>query len=93
MDVIPQILEKLIWQADNLAKLGAIGAWVFISLYLILERVWTQRTQKAAAEHAWEARVEEAKADVMMAGAVEKLADQIRELRYEIKGRGSNGAN
>lgn len=93
MDVISQILEKLIWQADSLAKLGAIGAWVFISLYLIIERVWTQRTQKAAAEHAWEARVEEAKADVMMAGAVEKLADQIRELRYEIKRGGSNGTN
>lgn len=87
MDIISNIIHQLTSEAENLAKLGAIGAWIFFTIILLLERAWTIKQQKASADHAWEARVEEAKADVMMAGAVEKLAEQIRDLRYEIKGK------
>jgi len=90
MDTLVQLVDQLIGSTENLAKLGAIGAWVFFTLVLLIERAWTQRAQKQASESAWEARIEEAKADDAMANAVEKLADQIRELRYKIKCGGTD---
>lgn len=90
MDTLAAGIGHLIGSTENLAKLGAIGAWVFFTLVLILYVVWTQRAQKQSSEQAWEARIEEAKADGMIASAIEKLRDEIRELRYKIKGGGSD---
>lgn len=85
-----EIIKYLLNSTEALAKMGAISAWVFFTLVLLLERFWTQRTQKNASESAWEARLKEAEADAMMANAVEKLSEQIKELRYKIKCGGQN---
>ena len=85
MDVIPQLLEKVIWQADHLAKLGAIGSWVIFTLYLIFERAWAQKIQREASDNATNARKTEAEAAMMLANGVEKLAEKYGALCYEIR--------
>lgn len=85
MNALSTAINQLLGSTESLAKMGAIGAWVFFTLVLLVERMWVQKTQKQASEQAWQARIEEAKADAMMANAVERLSEQIRELRYKIR--------
>lgn len=78
-------LEHLIGSTEGLAKLGAVGAWIFFTLILIIYVVWLQRQQAHGAQDASESRVKHAEATVLTAKAIEKLADQIQELRYKLK--------
>ena len=85
MEIIPQLLEKIIWQADHLAKLGAIASWIIFTIYLIIERAWTQKIQREAADNATEARKAEAQAAMMLANGVNKLAEKYDDLCYEVR--------
>lgn len=76
-------IEGLIKSADKLGSLNSGAIWAFIALYFI----WDTRQKKTSADTAWTARSEEAKADMMMAAAVEKMANEIRELAKEIRDR------
>jgi len=90
METVFSGLTQLIGGAEKLGALGAAAVWAFFTLILLGYIFWIQRAQKQAAESAWAARLEEAKADAMMASAVEKLADQIKEIRHTIKCGGPN---
>jgi len=104
MDTLVQLVAHLIGSTENLAKLGAIGAWVFFTLVLLMDKVWTQRAQRQASESAWEARMEEAKQDGLgvqamnrmaekiqeVNSSVEDLSEQVKELKYKIKCGGSD---
>jgi len=79
MDTVFEGLGHIIGNAETLAKLGAIGAWVFFTLVLLIHAVWLQRLQSKGAEDSYNARIEEAKSSIMMANALTKLADEIRE--------------
>lgn len=89
MDAIPG-LSQIIINTDNLAKLGAIGICIFFIFILIAFIIWLLKLQATASKQAWEARVAEAEADKLMGGALEKLRDELRELRYTIKCGGPN---
>lgn len=79
-------LDKFISGADRLGALSASGVWAFFCLVFIIYIFWDLRQKKVSAEAAWKARLEEARADTLMAVAIEKLASEIQELRYKIDG-------
>lgn len=85
METLFNGLAQLIGSTESLAKLGTIAAWVFFDLVLIIYVVWLQRLQAQGARDASEARVKDAEATILSSQVIEKLADQIRELRYKIK--------
>lgn len=85
METLDQVVKHLLGSTEALAKMGAIAGWVFFTLVLLIERFWTQRTQAKASESAWQARIKEAESISLLANANEKLADQIKEIRYKIK--------
>jgi hypothetical protein len=90
METLFGALTQLIGGAEKLGTLGAAAVWAFFTLILIFYIVWTQRTQKQASESAWEARIEEAKADGLIASAISKMADEIKELRHVIDNGGTH---
>ncbi len=85
-----KLIGALVENAEKLGTFSAAAVWAFFTLVLIGYIFFDMRDKKKAAESAWSARLEEAKADALMASAIEKLADQIREMRYSL---GKGGAN
>lgn len=90
METLADIIKHLLSSTEALAKMGAIAAWVFFTLVLLIDRFMSERAQKKYAERNVELRLKDLETDVMMANAVEKLSDQIRELRYKIKCGGTD---
>lgn len=85
---ISGIISGLIGNAQKLGELSVTSVWAFFTLILIGYIVYDMRIKKQAAESAWNARLEEAKADGLIAAALEKMANEIKELRYKIKPTG-----
>lgn len=81
------VLEKFIGSAERLGVLSSSSVWAFFCLVLLAYIFVDSRYKRKASEQAWNARLEEANADHLMAQAVEKMAEQIRELRYSLNGR------
>lgn len=90
METLELVIKHLLSSTEALAKMGAIAAWVFFTLVLLIDRFLTERAQKKAAERMVEVRLKDLETDAMMATAVEKLSDQIKELRYKIKCGGAD---
>lgn len=84
-DWIPQLIEGIIKNAERLGALSATAIWAFFTLILIGFITWKMKAESQASEAAWTARIEEAKADGMIANALEKLSDQVKELRFKIR--------
>ena len=74
-------LEGVIKSAEKLGGLSSATIWAFISIYF----VWDAKQKKESADKAWTARSEEAKADLMMVAAVDKMSEEIKELRQEVR--------
>lgn len=85
MEALSEVIKHLLSSTEILAKMGAIAAWVFFTLVLLIDRVLTERAQKKASEKAFELRLKDLETDVMMANAVEKLSEQVKEIRFKIK--------
>lgn len=81
-------LTQLTTSAATLGQLSAQATWAFFTLILIGYIFYTMKTQKEAAQMILEARIKDAEADSLMAQAVDKLADQIKELRYRMDKNG-----
>lgn len=92
METIFNAIGTLIGNAESLAKLGATGALAFFDIILMIYVVWLQRQQAHGAQEASDARVKHAEATVLNSKAIEKLADQIQELRYKLKCIGGQDA-
>lgn len=92
MDIITKILDQFIGGAERLGALGVSAVWAFFVVILIAYIAWDLKAKKEAAELAWQARIKESEADGMVANAIEKLADQIKELRYKLKCVGGEDA-
>lgn len=80
-----EFIDKFIGNAEKLGALSATAVWAFFTLILLLYIVWDLRVKKQSSEQAWNARLKDSEADGMMARAIEKLADQIKELRHKLK--------
>lgn len=80
-----QIIDGIIGNAEKLGTLGAASIWAFFTLLLIAYITWDMKAKKSSSDQAWAARIKDAETDGMMAKAVEKLADQIKELRHKLK--------
>lgn len=85
MDTIVNIFKNIVDGAERLAGLSVAAVWAFFTIILIAYVIWDQKTKKQASEMAWQARIKDAETDGMMANAIEKLADQIKELRIKLK--------
>jgi len=83
-----EIIKYFIGSAEELGALNAQSVWAFFTLVLIGYILYDMKIKKKSSEDAWAARIEEAKADVMIAGALEKLADDIKELRHDLSSGG-----
>lgn len=79
------LIDSLIVNAEKLGKLSGTAVWAFFTLLLIAYIIWEMKAKKSSSEQAWAARTKEAEADGMMANAVSKLADQIKEIRIKLK--------
>lgn len=90
METLFNGLTQLIGGAEKLGALGAAAVWAFFTLILLGYIAWSKRTADKASESAWAARIEEAKADSLIASAMSKMADEIKELRHSIDHGGSN---
>lgn len=90
METISNIFKNLIDGAERLGALSVAAVWAFFTIILIAYVVWDLRTKKEASELAWQARIKDAETDGLIANAIEKLADQIKELRYKLKCVGGN---
>lgn len=80
-----EFIAGIIANAEKLGTLSAAGIWAFFTLMLIIYIAWDMKAKKQASEQAWEARIKDADSDNSIANAVEKMADQIKELRYKIE--------
>lgn len=85
-------LTQLIAAADKIGQLSVEGVWALFTMVLIGYIFYNTKTQKESAQLILEARIKDAEADGMMAEAVEKLADQIKELRYRMDKNGATSA-
>lgn len=84
-DIFIQILDGFINQANRLGLLPAASIWAFFTLILLTYIVWTLKNQRQGEKTNFEMRMKDAETDNAMAHAVEKMAEQIRELRFIIK--------
>lgn len=75
-------LDGLTVGAAKLGVLPATAVWAFFSLILMLYVVWLQHMQRVGAEEAWTVRLEESRADALMAQAIGQLSNEIKELRH-----------
>jgi hypothetical protein len=80
-------IEQAIKSAERLGSLSSGAIWAFIALYF----VWDAKQKKESADKAWAARTKEAEADTMMVAAIEKMSEEIKELRQEIRFGRKNG--
>ncbi len=85
VDWIFKVVSDVIGNAEKLAGLSVTGVWAFFTLVLIAYIVYDMKLKKQASDSAWDARLEEAKADGLIAAALEKMSNEIKELRYRIK--------
>lgn len=85
MDTIAKIFTNLIEGAEKLGTLSVTAVWAFFTIILIGYIIWDMKIKKEASELAWQARIKDAETDGMVANAIEKLADQIKELRHKLK--------
>lgn len=81
-------LDKLIGGAERLGTLSAAGIWAFFTLVLIAYLFLDLRRQQKASQIAWNARLEEVKGEALVAAALERMADEIKELRHYVTDNG-----
>lgn len=77
-------INHIIGNAEKLGALSAAAVWAFFTLVLIAYIAWDMRIKKQSSDSAWEARLKEAESDSLMANAIEKLSEQIKELRMKM---------
>lgn len=92
MDTIFNGLNHLIDGSARLAALGAGGVLVFFNFVLIIFIAWLLKNQKEGAEKSFSARIKESEDGVLMANAVAKLADELKEIRHNLKCIGGSNA-
>lgn len=80
-----ELIDGIIQNAEKLGQLSATAIWAFFTLLLVFYIYWDMRAKKTSSDQAWSARIDEAKADSAIANAMEKLADQVKELRHKLK--------
>lgn len=64
--------------------MDACSIWAFIAIGAVTLLGYVLRQSFKAKDVAMEIRMEEAKADIEMTNAIERLAEQIKELRHLI---------
>jgi len=84
METLFSSLEKLLKGAENAAALSATGVWALFCFLFIMYIFYDLRQKKNSSERTTDMRLEEARADALMASAIEKLANEIKELRYRM---------
>lgn len=85
-DLLVKILTEVIQGAERLGAFSSSSVWAFFCLVLIAFIFYDKRNQKQSYDNAVEARLAAAKADVLIASSVEKVAEEVKELRYKIEG-------
>lgn len=76
--MVEGFLKGIVDNAEKLGTFSAAAVWAFFTLVLIAYIFFDMRAKKQAAALAWQARLKEAEADILMANAVSKLADEVR---------------
>lgn len=76
--------DKLINGAKQLGELTTTEIWALLSLVLTLALVYMIRQNSQAGQRANDMRLEDVQADMKVAAAIEKLADEIQELRHDL---------
>lgn len=82
--------DKYIDIAKKLGSLDQSTIWALISIVLFLALVYMIKQHSKAGEKAANVRVQEATAMIQMTSAIEKLANELQELRHSIKCKGDN---
>lgn len=82
---IGNILTQFIDGSAKVAALGVSGVLAFFMLVQLGFIMWLLKSQKEGAKLSYDTRIEEAKDGMLMANAVDKLANEIKELRYSMK--------
>ena len=80
------ILTKFIQQIQVVESLSATAVWAFFCFIFIAYIFYDIKQKKISSEKAWEIRLKEAEADGLMISAIDRLADEIEELRRDIRG-------
>lgn len=78
-------IESIIENAQKLGALSAAAVWAFFTLLLIAYFIYQLKIQRESSRDAWEARKSEAKADLLIAGAVEKTNERFMDLEKKIE--------
>lgn len=85
-------LEKAIDGAKQLGALDSCSIWALSTLVLLAYIIWDIKLKRGASERAWNARLAEAKADELLANALDKIHDELKELRQNIRYTGDVNA-
>lgn len=83
-ELIINLLSEIVGSAERLGSLPVAAVWAFFSLILLGLLFYDKWLNRKSLEIALEARLEAAKADVLMAAAVEKTYDKVEKLSVEV---------
>lgn len=80
-------IGQIIHDAKQLGALDPATIWAFVSIALVAY-VFFENRRRYKSNDAWqEIRLQEAKADTVMAGAVQKMAGELAELKVIVSER------
>lgn len=81
------IIKELVHGAQQLGQLDPCSIWALIAICLAASLIIIIRQNNISRRSAMAIRLEEAKADFGFTGAIEKLADEIQDLRRTIESK------
>ncbi len=79
------IIDTLIKNAEKLGTLSATAIWAFFTLILLGYIAWNLKNQRDGEKRNFEMRIKDAETDGAVAAAVDKIANEFRDLRRCIK--------
>lgn len=81
------VVKKAVESANDLSTLGVTAVWALMFMLLVAWSVWREKRAQTMAEKWTDIRTEEAKADMLMAQAIQQIAQEVARLKIVVDER------
>lgn len=81
------VVRKAVQSANDLSSLGVTAVWALMFMLLGAWSVWREKRAQAMADKWSDIRTEEAKADMLMAQAIQQIAQEVARLKIIVDER------
>lgn len=88
VEVVTREIDPMVKGAEQLGALSSNSVWALFSFLFISYIGFDLRAKAKSNREILDVRLAESKADVMMAAAIDNMADEIKELRHKLDNRG-----